>query len=1214
MARLLLPCVLLFVMLAVAPAASAMPVDPVAVSAQQSCSIVGTERNDRLAGTGADDRVCGLGGRDRLRGNGGHDVVLGGGGGDLLQGKAGSDRLDGGPGNDRAFGGAGADDVRGGSGNDVLGGGLGPDGMSGGSGRDIVVYGQRGVPVVVTIGAGANDGVAGERDNVKADVESVQGGRGNDVLTGNNRANRLFGGGGNDRVLGKGGSDVLVGAGGDDRLDAREGATAAGRAAQAGAVDRVVCGEGNDTALVDPVDIVDPSCENVVGGAGTTPPQNPPAQNPPAQNPPAPQNNAPTAVDDSATVVEDSAAGAIEVLDNDTDSDGGAKAIASASDPANGTVVLTGGSPGAYTGLTYQPDPDYCNDPPGTTPETFTYALNGGSTSTVTVTVTCVDDPQTAVDDAATVPEDSAATPLAVLANDSDPDGDPMTIASASDPVNGTVVLTGGLPGAHTGLTYQPDPNFCNDPPGTTPDTFTYALNGGATATVSVTVTCGDDAPTAVADTATVGEDSAAGAIDVLANDTDSDGGAMTIASASDPANGAVVLTGGSAGAHTGLTYQPDPNFCGPDSFTYTLNGGSIATVSVTVTCVDDAPAAVDDSASVVEDSPPGAIAVLANDTDVDGGPMSVASVMQPANGTVVITGGGSGLTYQPNANYCSATPDTFHVHAQRRRLGHRVGHGDLCRRSADGGQRQRDGGRGRGRDRGRRAGERHRRRRRFEVVEAVTPPTNGTVVITGGGTGVTYQPNPGYCNDPPGTMPDVFTYTLNGGSTATVSVTVSCDDNPPTAVDDSATVAEDSPASAIAVLANDTDTDGGPKSVASVTQPANGTVVITGGGSGLTYQPNANYCNSQAGGAPDTFTYMLNGGDSATVSVTVTCVDDPPTAVNDAATVVEDSAAGAVAVLANDLNADGGPITIASASDPANGTVAVTGGGTGLTYQPDANYCSATPDVFTYTLNGGSTATVSMTVTCAPDNPVVDTSAGSTSYTENAAATVIDAAVTVSDVDAGTTITGATVKITGGYAGAEDILALGGTHPGITPVVSGDTLTLSGNASVAAYQAALRAVTYRNGSDAPSTAPRTVTFTVTDDTARTGSDTKGVTVAAVDDPPTAVGDSATVLEDAAATAIAVLTNDTDVDAGPRSVASVTQPANGTVVITGGGTGLTYQPNANYCNTPPGHDAEHVHVHAQRRLERDGVGDGHVRQRRPRRGRRDVRWCERRDR
>ena len=59
----------------------------------------------------------------------------------------------------------------------------------------------------------------------------------------------------------------------------------------------------------------------------------------------------------------------------------------------------------------------------------------------------------------------------------------------------------------------------------------------------------------------------------------------------------------------------------------------------------------------VVEDSPAGAIAVLANDTDTDGGPRSVASVMQPANGTVVITGAGSGLTYQPNANFCNA-PD----------------------------------------------------------------------------------------------------------------------------------------------------------------------------------------------------------------------------------------------------------------------------------------------------------------------------------------------------------------------------------------------------------------------------------------------------------------------------------------------------------------------------------------------------------------------------
>ena len=85
--------------------------------------------------------------------------------------------------------------------------------------------------------------------------------------------------------------------------------------------------------------------------------------------------------------------------------------------------------------------------------------------------------------------------------------------------------------------------------------------------------------------------------------------------------------------------------------------------------------------------------------------------------------------------------------------------------------------------------------------------------------------------------------------------------DDPPVAVDDSPTVIEDSGASTIAVLANDTDVDGGPKAITSVTQPINGAVAITGGGTGLTYAPGANYCNTAAGNLPDSFTYTLNGG-----------------------------------------------------------------------------------------------------------------------------------------------------------------------------------------------------------------------------------------------------------------------------------------------------------------------------------------------------------------
>ena len=498
----------------------------------------------------------------------------------------------------------------------------------------------------------------------------------------------------------------------------------------------------------------------------------------------------------------------------------------------------------------------------------------------------------------------------------------------------------------------------------------------------------------------------------------------------------------------------------------------------MTVTCVDDAPVAVDDAKTVAEDDPATAIDVLANDTDVDAGPKSIQSVTQPGDGTVLITGGGSGLTYTPNANYC---------------------------------------------------------------------------------------------ND--GTPTDNFTYTLTpGGDVASVAVTVTCSDDPPVAVDDTKTVAEDDPATAIDVLANDTDGgDGGPKTVQSVTQPANGTVVITGGGSGLTYAPGANYCNSPPGTTPDTFTYTLNGGDTATVSVTVTCSDDAPVAVNDSATVAEDSGPSPVDVLANDTDVDGGPKLVQSITQPADGSVVITGGGTGVNYTPNANYCNqppgTSPDTFTYTLNGGSTATVSVTVTCAADAPVVDTSAGTTSYTENGAPKVIDAAVTVADPD-GSSITGATVQISANYAGAQDDLALAGVHPGITAMQVGDTLTLSGTASTAAYQSALRDVTYANGSDSPSTLLRTVTFSVTDDTALNGSDTKSLQVTSNDDNPVAVNDSTTVGEDSGVTLVFVLTNDTDVDGGPIAVSSVTQPANGTV--SNNGTDVSYTPNANYCNNPPG--------------------------------------------
>ena len=123
----------------------------------------------------------------------------------------------------------------------------------------------------------------------------------------------------------------------------------------------------------------------------------------------------------------------------------------------------------------------------------------------------------------------------------------------------------------------------------------------------------------------------------------------------------------------------------------------------------------------------------------------------------------------------------------------------------------------------------------------------------------------------------------------------------------------EDASASAINVLANDTDVDGGPKSVASVTQPTKGTVVITGGGTGLTYQPAGNFCNNPPGTTPDTFTYTLNGGSTATVSVTVDCANDAP---------LGPSTAPTYEALANmRLSVPAGTGLLAGATDPDGGT-----------------------------------------------------------------------------------------------------------------------------------------------------------------------------------------------------------------------------------------------------------------------------------------------------
>lgn len=197
-------------------------------------------------------------------------LVDGGDGVDTLEGGEGSDELLGGPGDDRLFGGDGFDLVDGGAGADLLSGGEGESDEEF-FGFDLALYEDRQAPIRVTLDGLANDGEAGEGDNVLADNELVFAGRGDDVLVGNSGdINGLFGGPGRDRIYGGGGEldllfggvgeDVLFGGAGDDGLFTGPGND---RASGGPDSDGLFGGRGNDRLTGGPGrDVVD-------GGSGS---------------------------------------------------------------------------------------------------------------------------------------------------------------------------------------------------------------------------------------------------------------------------------------------------------------------------------------------------------------------------------------------------------------------------------------------------------------------------------------------------------------------------------------------------------------------------------------------------------------------------------------------------------------------------------------------------------------------------------------------------------------------------------------------------------------------------------------------------------------------------------------------------------------------------------------------------------------------------------
>ncbi|WP_291166070.1 Ig-like domain-containing protein [Gimesia sp.] len=226
-----------------------------------------------------------------------------------------------------------------------------------------------------------------------------------------------------------------------------------------------------------------------------------------------------------------------------------------------------------------------------------------------------------------------------VLANDTDPESDAISVTSVSTPLYGTAVINGDGTISYTGTI------------GFGTDTFTYTISdtSSATSTATVTVTeTGNYPPTAVNDSVNDVLEGQAVVISVLSNDTDPESDTLSITALSTPAYGTAVDNGDGT-----ITYTAGTGFSG-DSFTYSISDGNGHTSTATVTiyeAVNQPPVAYSTTLDPVEAGVETIISVIANSTDPEADTLTVVSVSTPLNGTAVDNGDGT-ISYTGNASF----------------------------------------------------------------------------------------------------------------------------------------------------------------------------------------------------------------------------------------------------------------------------------------------------------------------------------------------------------------------------------------------------------------------------------------------------------------------------------------------------------------------------------------------------------------------------------
>ncbi len=782
-------------------------------------------------------------------------------------------------------------------------------------------------------------------------------------------------------------------------------------------------------------------------------------------------NDAPIANAQSLTLAEDTTR---NVVLTGTDVEGTALSYSIVDGPING--ALSGTAPN----LVYTPNAHFNGS------DSIVFSVSDGSlssTNIISLTITPVNDAPSVFGFGTTTSED---VPLTFTVTASDADNDPLTFIIVSGPSHGTLSGTGPT------FTYTPNLNYVG------PDLFIYKAHDGTTNSAEVFGNIGmvavNDAPVADAQTVPVNEDTPT-TIVLSGSDVDGDTIGYTVLSA--PAHGAL------SGTPLNITstnpvfgYTPAPNYHGPDSFTFRVNDMGLFSTPVTVTInvgsVNDAPIAAAQTRSLLED---GSLAITLAGSDVDGDALNFSVVTPPVHGA--LSGSGANLTYTPEANYNGADSFTFVANdGTTNSVPATVGLAVTPANDLPVGTDQ-----------------------TVEVIEetplwfvptaidvdgdtigfVITQPVHGTAVVTNGG--ILYTPNTNYFGN------DIIYYwpsdAISTGALTVVVFNITNVNDGPAANIGSTTTAEDTAAS---ITLSGSDPDNDTLTFVIVSDPSHG--ALSGTGANRTYTPAANYNGA------DSFTFRVDDGTTnsavATVSLTITPVNDAPTVIGYSGITGEDTPLG-FTLTASDVESNA--LTYIIVSNPSHGTLS--GSGPAFTYTPSPNYNG--PDSFSFKVNDGladsGTALANLTVSPVNDAPVANAQSVSTAE----------------DLSVPITLTGSDVE---GSALTYTVLA-SPTHG-----------TFTGTAPNLTY----RPATNYNGADS-------FTFRVNDGSLNSSTVTVSINVTAVNDAPIANAQSVNIIYN---TAKAITLSGSDLEGSALAYSILSGPTNGT--LSGTAPNVTYTP------------------------------------------------------